>query len=650
MEELKRIIENYVKTEQTDYAILIKGSWGSGKTYFFKNQLSRVIESCSLKPLYISLYGISKLEDLAKTIVLAMFPFLQKKTVEKMVSGAGIVSSALSTISIAGFSLDLGKIVKDLDVSKWVTVGKDKVLCFDDLERAKLDIGQILGFINNFVEHDNIKTILIANEEEIIKNQLKENYPEKVQAAVQVLVKNGSDQKIELPELSKMIDSLFGSKISYPTIKEKLVGRTVEYLPDIESILDSITTIYQSNTALKSFLDSNKQTIIKIFRQSDTQNIRALKGALDTFRVVHNALRKTAEDTLHKHELGLLVFVLAVTLEIRTDEARIREFKHMESRHASHLDILLRKDEKPIPYITVFYDKYFSEGPSEIDFSKAVIRYITDGFFDEEAFLKEYREAEGGITDEKTRKVKSIFNFAEFDDAGFKQTAEDVLRYVSHGEIELRQYPQLFEYFQYFSNSGLISENKAKLKKVFLCGIEAASKKITYEQIRESRSFEPPVQGERSKEYLEIKKSVDDHASKLREAHWAKVCSQLLDLLPDQYEKFQSRYYDRAQEFMILPIFKYYPARKLPRRILGLPTEGLFHFARMMDKRYVDLNIAPDLRDDYTNINLLLMRIEKLLAMTKRKTLRLHWLEQLASVLRKACAKLKVGDGTIPEA
>ena len=37
----------------------------------------------------------------------------------------------------------------------------DKVLCFDDLERANVDVIDILGYINNFVEHDHIKTIII---------------------------------------------------------------------------------------------------------------------------------------------------------------------------------------------------------------------------------------------------------------------------------------------------------------------------------------------------------------------------------------------------------------------------------------------------------------------------------------------------------
>jgi hypothetical protein len=34
MEELKKIVENYIKTEQTDYALLIKGPWDAVKHIF----------------------------------------------------------------------------------------------------------------------------------------------------------------------------------------------------------------------------------------------------------------------------------------------------------------------------------------------------------------------------------------------------------------------------------------------------------------------------------------------------------------------------------------------------------------------------------------------------------------------------------------
>ena len=44
-----------------------------------------------------------------------------------------------------------------------------KVIVFDDLERSLMRPEELLGFINNFVEHDTKHVILIANEECLIK-------------------------------------------------------------------------------------------------------------------------------------------------------------------------------------------------------------------------------------------------------------------------------------------------------------------------------------------------------------------------------------------------------------------------------------------------------------------------------------------------
>jgi predicted AAA+ superfamily ATPase len=37
----KEVIFDYLSKEDTDYAILINGPWGSGKTYYWKNNLSK---------------------------------------------------------------------------------------------------------------------------------------------------------------------------------------------------------------------------------------------------------------------------------------------------------------------------------------------------------------------------------------------------------------------------------------------------------------------------------------------------------------------------------------------------------------------------------------------------------------------------------
>ena len=67
----------------------------------------------------------------------------------------------------------------------------DKVLCFDDLERANVDVIDILGYINNFVEHDHIKTIIICNEKELSTKLKSNNLEMKTFIATYLLDKQG---------------------------------------------------------------------------------------------------------------------------------------------------------------------------------------------------------------------------------------------------------------------------------------------------------------------------------------------------------------------------------------------------------------------------------------------------------------------------
>ena len=48
MEDLIESILDYVRADYTDYAIMINGEWGSGKTYFWNNKIKNKIESLQL--------------------------------------------------------------------------------------------------------------------------------------------------------------------------------------------------------------------------------------------------------------------------------------------------------------------------------------------------------------------------------------------------------------------------------------------------------------------------------------------------------------------------------------------------------------------------------------------------------------------------
>ena len=66
---LYHLLEPYLKAESPEYAIMINGEWGSGKTYYIRNQILQDManeeeEAQPLKILYASANGVKSIEEL----------------------------------------------------------------------------------------------------------------------------------------------------------------------------------------------------------------------------------------------------------------------------------------------------------------------------------------------------------------------------------------------------------------------------------------------------------------------------------------------------------------------------------------------------------------------------------------------------------
>lgn len=68
-ETILKEIMYYIDTDFYNYAVMIDGAWGSGKTYFVKHVLLKKIESNEKRVLYVSLYGISNIQELGKSYI-----------------------------------------------------------------------------------------------------------------------------------------------------------------------------------------------------------------------------------------------------------------------------------------------------------------------------------------------------------------------------------------------------------------------------------------------------------------------------------------------------------------------------------------------------------------------------------------------------
>ena len=110
--EIDRIITDYVNAKDTDYAIMIDGEWGSGKSWYWNNVLTGIVtdidcpestaeEPKKYKTATISLFGISSSAELRARIFEETTPLFRNKYVKTGAMLAGlVVNKVISLISV----------------------------------------------------------------------------------------------------------------------------------------------------------------------------------------------------------------------------------------------------------------------------------------------------------------------------------------------------------------------------------------------------------------------------------------------------------------------------------------------------------------------------------------------------------------------
>ena len=183
-----------------------------------------------------------------------------------------------------------------------------------------MDVIDILGYINNFVEHDHIKTIIICNEKELSTKLKSSNLEMKTFIATYLLDKQGELNTTDKPMVEKIqnkIEHVFDKANDYERIKEKLIGETFDYAPKFDYIINGILMRYESNPDLIRFLRENTRLIILTFERSGTRNLRILKHALNDFQKIYEMVEKNYPNTNNRVMQTMLIFTIAISFEIK---------------------------------------------------------------------------------------------------------------------------------------------------------------------------------------------------------------------------------------------------------------------------------------------------------------------------------------------
>lgn len=279
-DDVKEYLEYYLCSDvESDFAVMLNGPWGAGKTHFIKTYLKERQKSSADGPshLYASLYGIRSTAEITEQFFAQVHPILNSKAVRIV---GTVLSRALN--GFAGTDVNSGQENKAA-VQELVLKLEGRVLVFDDLERCAMPLIDVMGFINAYVEHEGLKVIVIANETDIPEEQKKE----------------------------------------YFRRKEKLVGKTLQVCSDPESVLNSFVDKLKNKAVIET-VKRESLPLLRTFTASEKRNFRSLRSVLSDFeRLVTIASPRLQEAP--QAMSNLLLYMAAVGLEYRSGELTAAE-------------------------------------------------------------------------------------------------------------------------------------------------------------------------------------------------------------------------------------------------------------------------------------------------------------------------------------
>lgn len=409
------------------YAVLLKGKWGAGKTWFTKQTLERY-EKSGGRYLYISLYGITTFEQIEEEFFKQLHPVLSSK-------GMVLTGKILKGFLRASLKVDLDghasvtAQLPELNLPEYLTDTSGFVIVFDDLERASIELDSLLGYINHYVEHGGYKVIVIANEEEILERQKNNN-------------------KLAL---------------NYMRIKEKLIGKTFEVVSDWDGAVSEFIRSVKDND-IRDLYERNVSLISRIYIDSEYNNLRHLKQALWDFERFSKELNQSVrskKDLL----LELLKVFLALSFELRSGSILPKDIFSFNNL-AFFISDDESSDESDDPfqriknkYISVDFESMLLENSVWVEFFDKGICSAekiqesldkTEYFYTEKTpdwvFLWHFMELEDSKFDELVVSVKNSLYKKEFNEVGEVKHVFGILMYLSKTKILDIEIDDIFEH------------------------------------------------------------------------------------------------------------------------------------------------------------------------------------------------------------
>ena len=464
------LLKSYFISNHVDYAVMINGPWGIGKSSYWRYILKTQLEEVGYKTIYVSLFGLSDVSELKDCIQEQLHP-LAKHPISRAASSIG--NSILGLLGIKWSKDDTSTVIDSLSVD-WSRI----VLCFDDIERApEGDFLEMMGCINSFVEQHNSHVLLISDEEKIEKND-KKTYN------------------------------------TYSNYKEKLVRFTVQFKQDFEESFNNIINNYCKNNSNNTFYISYSEFIRNIFVEANCMNLRSVILCLDVLKYCWEFLKdehlQEMEyiENVHRHyaylsavysivyqESGKELLQSILNISEPENDSFGLDFDFDQTKENNSLeDETDRETSEKTKLINATKNRFKRYIPyGKYGRSNVIFNFLTTGYFDYVLCFKEFNNVieQLNANEEKSseqyylNKLRDAWNMKDDD---LQSTIDVVITLARLGGLDFSSYPELFSQIIYLKNNMYVTvkESDSELEELFISGLE----KTTNRNYKENLEFQ----------------------------------------------------------------------------------------------------------------------------------------------------------------
>lgn len=549
--QVKEFLNYYVDQKRAlQYAVMIDGAWGSGKTWFV-NQFIDELAKKECKCLYVSLYGLSDVSQIDLEFYRLLHPILSSK-------GLAVAGKVVKALAKGALKLDFGHHVEgnaslsvpDIDFQEFFKRSEDCILIFDDVERCLIPIGELLGYINYFVEHDGAKVILVANENEIDKRDEAE----------------------------------------YKRIREKLIGRSFAIEGDLGAATQSFLLEIESSE-IRQHVAKHLDDVYLVFEMAKYKNLRHLRQALLDFARLFALLDDTArkESRLAR---DLLMTLLIYTFEVKAGELEKEDLKGLSVDPFVRYFQQSQHPENPMSKLEGKYEGYLPK--EDIIPGKMWAELIFSGAVDKEEFQRAIRNS-AYFPRQQVEWVR-LWHSSNLEDAAYADLLTEVTEKFNRGEFdEVGVLLQVVGMLISFVDRGISQDSKERIvgqAKKNLDALKAAGKIINADATGDGKyDIEYAglgFHGSQLAEFQEVRKAIEEKVREANQDAYPEKARELMELLTKDRTKFIRKLIVNNFEnaYFNVPILAYVEPTEFCENVFKASSDEQWAVQGVVEKRY----------------------------------------------------------------